>query len=122
MRSLGERESPTVNVIQRGMIEAETRIAALRMATRMTSLGHRVLSIYADAVFIEPTGPLPLMPPPWEVKGELTNLVFLNATSFESDQVTKLPGVVQDLDGRARARHARARIMGQALGSVRHSE
>lgn len=122
MKKLGVRETPVANVVQRGMVEAATRIASLQMATDMTALGHRVLSIYADAVFIEPIAALPLLPAPWKVEGELTNLRFLDAVSFESDQIRRRPGVPLDAPlspGRGKSRAARARERARHLAEAR---
>lgn len=123
MKKLGTRETPTMNVIQRGMIEAQTRIEALTMAGDLARQGHRVLSIYADAVIIEPTGgAIPLLPAPWVIEGQLHNLRFLNATSFESNELRKLPGVPFDMAGRATARTARAKHRAAQLDSVRREK
>lgn len=93
---LTEQEMVTVNVIHRGMIEAETRLRSLRMAAMLQASGLRVLSIYADAVMVESGRPLPLLPPLWSVKAELTRLRFLYPTAFHSHELTKLPGVPRD--------------------------
>lgn len=121
MRKLGVRETPIVNVVQRGMIEAETRLQSLTMARNMMAMGHRILSIYADAVFIEPIGPMPLLPPPWKVEAELTNLRFDNPVSFDSDQLRKRPGVPSG-PGRNKARLARAKERARQMASVRPVE
>lgn len=99
---LGCREVPVANVVHRGMIEAETRLRCLRMANLMVNHGHRVLSIYADSVIIEPSGPLALLPSPWGVEANLTRLVFYNSTSFTSPQMSKLPGIPREGMDRAR--------------------
>lgn len=91
--SMTEQEVATVNVIHRGLIEAETRLRSLRMARYLTERGCRVLSIYADAVMVEAGAPLPLLPHPWAIKQELTRLRFLHPTQFHSTEMVKLPGV-----------------------------
>lgn len=88
-----ENEMGTANVIHRGMIEAQTRLEVLRLARYLHASGANVLSVYADTVIVENRGQLPLIPAPWRSKGTLTNLRFYNATSFTSDQLTKMPGM-----------------------------
>lgn len=94
-----EIESRIVNVIHRGMIEAEVRKEALHFSRGMSENGHRVLGIYADGVFIQDKGtaeePMPLrfLEPPWRLKEELSNLRFHSATTFTSHQLSRLPGV-----------------------------
>lgn len=89
------QETPTCNVIHRGMIEAETRLRCLRLARDLTAHNCTVLAIYADAVFVAAGDPLPLLPHPWDVKNTLHRLRFLNPTSFTSTELTRLPGVPQ---------------------------
>lgn len=101
----GEREVPIANVIHRGMVEAETRLASLQLAKELHAEGHRILGIYADSVFVDAASPLPLLPAPWRVQEHLTGLEFLSATSFTSRQMTKLPGV----SGKDRERLSRRR-------------
>lgn len=88
----GEHEVPIANVIHRGMIEAETRQQSLQMAQTLHRAGMRVLAVYADSVFVEADRPLPLIAKPWRLQAELTALEFLDASSFTSRQMTKLPG------------------------------
>lgn len=92
-RTGGTSQMPTANVIQRGMIEAETRARSLTLANDLTAHGCNVLAIYADGVIVEAGSPLPLLAHPWRVDTWLTGLKFLNETSFMSRQMTKLPGV-----------------------------
>lgn len=106
MKKLGVRETPIANVVQRGMIEAETRVRSLKMAQLMADQGHRVLSIYADAVFIEPAQELELLPAPWKIEAELTALNFDNPVSFTSNEISKRPGVPA-AQGRRAIRRAR---------------
>ena len=86
-------EPSYVNVIQRGMIEAETRVRSLSLARDLDARGYRVLCIYADGIIVEGTE-LPALPPEWTVESELTNLEFLTSNRFISDQMTKLPGTI----------------------------
>lgn len=91
--TLTENEMSTANVIHRGMIEAETRLAVLRMARYLHAAGCEVLSVYADSVLVSSKDQLPLLPPPWKNKGHLTNLRFFHASAFTSDEMSKLPGI-----------------------------
>jgi hypothetical protein len=86
-----EQEPPTVNVIQRGIIEAETRLRVLRMARFLHAYGARILALYADAVFIQ-SDTVPLLPAPWRVQEHVTRLRFQGAHGFTSREVSKLPG------------------------------
>ena len=95
LRTSRELESPVVNVILRGMIEAEVRKEVLNLATELKAHGAQVLALYADSVIVSSDSPLPLLPEPWEVKTELTRLTFFNPVSFSADQMTKLPGIPQ---------------------------
>lgn len=98
-RTRQEFESPTTNVIQRGMIEAETRLRSIMLARDLTARGITVLALYADSVFVESDSALPLLPYPWKVQQHVTDLRFFNSTSFTSREVTKLPGIPRaDLD------------------------
>lgn len=80
------------NVIHRGMIEAEQRTRVLTLATQLQKQGGKVICIYADSIFIH-MPQLPILPAPWRAKADLIGLHFHNATSFESRQMTRLPGV-----------------------------
>lgn len=95
-----EMESPVVNVILRGMIEAQVRMEVLTLARDLHSRGIEILALYADSVIVRPTAALPLLPPPWTVKTELTRLTFFNPVSFVSDELERLPGLTPE--GRAR--------------------
>lgn len=88
-----EREIPTVNVIHRGMIEAEQRRLVLNMARELAGSGHTVVALYADAIILKSDKALPLLAPPWRVDAHLTRLQFANPTSFTSVERTKLPGI-----------------------------
>lgn len=97
-----EQEIPTVNVIHRGMIEAEQRRLVLDLARSLTDAGHTVISLYADAVIVKSDRALPLLPPPWRVDAHLTRLQFTNPTTFTSVERSKLPGVSREDAGRLR--------------------
>lgn len=91
-----EAESPVVNVLYRGMIEAEQRKRSLDLARNLHSYGNHVLAVYADSVFVDSGKPLPLLPPEWRVHDVLDRLQFASSTAFTSVQMTKLPGVGRD--------------------------
>lgn len=80
------------NVVQRGIIEAYTRMLTLRYVSRVPN--DLQLGLYGDAIIIDAEARQYVAPiEPWREKGELTNLKFLNATQFTSDELTRLPGV-----------------------------
>lgn len=91
-----ELEVPTVNVVHRGMIEAEQRRVVLDMARHLTETGHTVIAIYADAIMVKAGPALPLLPPPWRVDAHLTRLRFATPTSFTSNERTRLPGITRE--------------------------
>lgn len=121
MKRLGIREVPVANVVQRGMIEAGTRLASIQLARAMRAEGRRVLSIYADAVFLEDNGPMPFLSHPWTVKAYLTNLIFHNPTSFTSAEVSKLPGIPREGMERARRLAVLREAKRRRIDSVRQS-
>lgn len=98
---LGAREFPvktihlpdwqpvTTNVIQRGVIEAETQLRSLRMAEELHAAGCRVTHIHTDGLHVE--GQLPLLPPDWGVNA-LTRVMYLDAASWVSKERNCLPG------------------------------
>jgi hypothetical protein len=86
-------EPSIANGIHLGMIQAETRQRSLQLARSLAAVGHKVLAIYADSVFVREGRPLPLLEPPWKIQAHLTGLRFLNPTAFTSRELTKLPGV-----------------------------
>lgn len=92
-------EPRIANVLHRGMIEAATRSESVGYAQHLTTLGHRVLSIYADAVIIEEDceKPGPPIIEPWRLKTTLNHLQFINQQAFLSGEMTKLPGVSREL-------------------------
>jgi hypothetical protein len=94
-------ESPVVNVMYRGLIEAEQRRRTLDLARTLHRQGHNVLAIYADSLFVEGTT-VPLLPDGWRVDQALDDLQFGSATHFTSRTLSKLPGVPRDSDHRVR--------------------
>lgn len=92
-------EPRIANVLHRGMIEAATRSESVGMAQWLTGLGHRILSIYADAVIVEHDDQLtlPSLPLPWRYKTPLTHLQYINQQAFISGEMTKLPGVGRNI-------------------------
>lgn len=97
-----DREIPTVNVIHRGMIEAEQRMVTLALARDLTRQGIRVISIYADAIMVKSDRALPLLPPPWRVDAHLTRVRFATPTAFHSAERSRLPGISREDAERAR--------------------
>jgi hypothetical protein len=96
-RTKKKMQTPLANVIQRGMIEAETRRISLSLARDLEREGREVLSVYADAVIvrdesIRDTNVLPLLPAPWRVKQRLKFIKFHDPQSFESDMIMRMPG------------------------------
>lgn len=88
------------NVIHRGLIEAATRAEVLSFANHLEGMGYHVLMIHADGLIVEVNDqlPLPLLLPPWRFKTRLTDLKFINNSSFTSVQMERLPG--QAMSGR----------------------
>lgn len=112
-----ELEIPTVNVIHRGMIEAEQRRVVLDLARDLTRTGHNILCIYADAVMVQSGPALPLLPPPWRIDTHLTRVRFASATAFTSNERTRLPGMAREDSDRWR-RIARIRPRGAVDSGV----
>lgn len=122
----GSPQPNIINVLARGLIEAETRARSLRLAQRLHDEGMPVLSVYVDGLIVD-TDRLPILPPGWEVERALTNLSFQNPTSFLSDEIRKQPGVPRTAEHSAirtleavgrwtRREHARARRRKQLVG------
>lgn len=107
-----ESPQPKVrNVIARGMIEAETRLRSLKMASELENMGHKVLCVYVDGLIISGEK-LPLLPPGWRVEKELTAIHFLHPNQFVSVEMSRLPGIGKE-DAR-RMREARAPFIARA--------
>jgi hypothetical protein len=102
-RTSREQQSPIANVIQRGMIEAETRRLSLSLARELEEAhGREVLAVYADAVIVRDnrsidSPELPLLPEPWRLKERLTHLQFIHQQAFTSLEIRRLPGVSRSL-------------------------
>ena len=89
-------EPRIANVLHRGMIEAATRAESVSYAIHLKLRGYKVLCIYADAVIVEVDDDhddLPLIIDPWRLKNTLHHLQFINTQSFQSGEMTRLPGV-----------------------------
>jgi hypothetical protein len=82
----------TVNVIARGLIEAETRTRSIEYARELHAQGLHIPQIYADGLLVE-TDHLPFVKQGWRVSHSLTNVHLPRANAIISDQVVKLPGV-----------------------------
>lgn len=93
VESKREIQSPIVNVIQRGMIEAHTRMLSIQLARKLQDEKHDVIGIHADAVIIRDTGQnLPILPPPWRVKEILHRFEMVDNVSYTSDERSIMPG------------------------------
>lgn len=88
-----------VNVISRGLIEAETRTRSIEYAKSLHAQGFHVPQIYADGVLVE-THQLPFVPDGWRVAHSLTNVYIPRPNAIVSDQICKLPGVGGDQSDR----------------------
>lgn len=93
----GQPQPTVVNVLARGLIEAETRARSLAMAQQLEADGIKVLSVYVDGIIAE-TDRLPFLPEGWEVERALTNVSFQNPTSFVADELRKQPGIPRATD------------------------
>lgn len=87
----GLRQPRIVNVIARGMIEAECRLRSIELA-RSLATSHNVVAIYADGIMIEgDVAPIP--PAGWRVEAHLSALRFVHPGAFLSAELSRLPGV-----------------------------
>jgi hypothetical protein len=89
-------EPATANVIWRGMIEAQVRAESLRYARTLRTQGWRVVSIYADAIYVlahDNSDDTPSLPAGWRLSQRLHSVQFLSPTHFTSDEIDKLPGI-----------------------------
>ena len=91
-----ETEAQTCNVIWRGLIESQQRAETVSYARELRAAGHRVLSLYADAIYVDARDGNPPARAGWRVTQELTRVQFTSPTSFVSDQVTKQPGIARE--------------------------
>jgi hypothetical protein len=94
-RETKEAEPPTANVVWRGMIEAHVRAEAITYARELRDAGWRVVSIYADALYViaRPDGEAAPPRPGWREARRLHSLRFLTPTHFTSDELDKRPGI-----------------------------
>lgn len=90
------RETATVNVVWRAIIEASVRLESLTFAQHLQAHGMRPIAIYADAIFAVGRHPPPLLPPPWRHDGELHNLVFETPGRYRAAEETRLPGTPRE--------------------------
>lgn len=89
MTQLPNWQPVIANVIQRGMIEAETQIRSLTMAQELTAAGCDVLHIHTDGLHVQ--GQLPLLPDDWAING-LTRVTYIDRVSWIAQERTCLPG------------------------------
>lgn len=92
IRQPSGRQPKHVNVIARGMIEAETRKRSLRYARELERMGIPVWCVYVDGLIIGTDSP-PIPREGWRVSHQLTDVRFLFANSFTSRELEKMPGV-----------------------------
>lgn len=86
---LPEWQPAIANLVQRGIIEAETLLRSLRMAQSLTDSGCTVLHLHTDGLHVE--GPLPLLTDDWSVV-QLTNVTYIDRVSWVSTERQCLPG------------------------------
>jgi hypothetical protein len=84
-------ELSTVNVIARGLIEAETRTRSIEYARELHRNGYHVPQIYADGLLVA-TDQLPFIRDGWRVSHSLTRVHIPRPNAFISDTLVKLPG------------------------------
>lgn len=123
---LGPREFPVksvkldtvspafVNVVQRGMIEAETQLRSVRMARMLTEAGCKVLHVHSDGLHV--LGDLPLIPDTWSVSA-LTDVMYWDRVSWIANERTCLPG--RDEHQRYEEQQHRVRLIAQSLAHQR---
>lgn len=93
MRTKKKIQPVIANVIQRGMIEAETRKLSIELARKLEHENHMVIAIHADGLLVHDEGQqLPLLPPPWRVKDRLSGFRAVDNVSYESDTISIMPG------------------------------
>jgi hypothetical protein len=99
-------EPSIVNVINRGLIESETRARSLEYARELHNLGYHVPQIYADGLLVE-TDSLPFIKEGWRLKDSLPNYSAPRPNAILSDTMCKLPGFAKgDVDNQIwRERH-----------------
>lgn len=120
-RSQRAQEPRYVNVADRGIIEAETRAETIRVAREIeaaedAATGAEIVALYADSVLVAPDARLGAMASDGDEHSEwiraigararaagrgvwresqLTDLQMLNVNAYQSNQVTKRPGVAR---------------------------
>lgn len=87
--NLGVIQPITANVATLGVLQAEIRKRSFELAREFSEAGVTILHIHADGLHVE--GELPLPPPGWKVE-PLTNLEYLDAQSWLSQEGDCLPG------------------------------
>jgi hypothetical protein len=111
-----------VNVLARGIIEAETRKRSLAYARELHDQGVPVLSVYVDGLILD-TDRLPFLPDGWEVEAHLTNLTFQHPNSWTSDEQSKQPGIPGRTTQAEQARKMMAAAQGIPVEArIRHAE
>ncbi len=90
-----ECQLSTVNVVARGVIEAETRTRSIEYARELHMQGFHIPQIYADGLLVE-TEQMPFVRDGWRVSHSLTNVYLPRPNAIVSDQIVKLPGVGGD--------------------------
>jgi hypothetical protein len=88
--TIDKLRTSTTNVIQRGMIEAETQMRSLQLAQTITDNGCAVTGVFADCVHVVGSPP-PVDPARWKTT-ELTHVVYIDRVSYLSDEHDCLPG------------------------------
>lgn len=84
-------EPSIVNVINRGLIESETRARSIEYARELHALGYHVPQIYADAILVE-TNSLPFIKKGWRISHSLEDVWIPRDNAFLSSTICKLPG------------------------------
>lgn len=89
-------EPSVVNVVNRGLIEAETRTRTLEYAIELHRLGYHVAQVYADSLNVA-TDSLPFIKEGWRISDSLTNVWIPESrtNAYLSDTTCKLPGVME---------------------------
>jgi hypothetical protein len=85
-------ELSTVNVVARGLIEAETRTRSIEYARELDAQGFHIAQIYADGILVA-TDALPFVREGWRVSHTLTHVHIPRPNAIISDELVKLPGV-----------------------------
>lgn len=99
IRIPGDVELSTVNVVARGLIEAETRTRSIEYARELDAQGFHVAQIYADGILVA-TNELPFVREGWRVSHTLTHVHIPRPNAIISDELVKLPGVAGSQEDR----------------------